>query len=117
METIKKIILGSMAPDQFFAMLFFAFIGVAATMLLDTKTRDKDSPRTPEKFHFGFWIKDNFIRILRNILFLCLGIRFYPELNGGEQITPFLAVGLGLGVDGLVAVVRKWKNGDFKKKT
>ncbi len=72
-------ITGYLTADVFFAALTFAFLGFAIHKILTGANRDVKSQRTPGKFSFTFWIKDNWIEAATHFLLLYTVVRFAPD--------------------------------------
>ena len=101
-----KELLGIETATAFLVLSFFAAIGVVISLLLHASNRDQLSPSTPAKFSFLFLLKDNFKRILLNVLLIYITIRFTPELIG-VKITSFVALIIGFGWDKLAQVIKE----------
>lgn len=108
-------ILGTQTLDVFLTNVFFALIGLALSVLVDTSTRNPVSKTSPVHFSWKFFFQDNWKRLVRNILLLFLGLRFSPELLNVE-ISPMWAVVIGASLDTL-AVIIKAKLDSLKSKT
>jgi hypothetical protein len=99
-------LLGEGSGGQFLAAIVYGFVGAFLSLLLGTTKRDPLSDRSPEAFSWAFLWSDNSKRVYRSVLFILLTIRFSRELLGSE-ITMYLALLIGLGVDQLA---ERWKN-------
>lgn len=98
---------GTETPQQFFVMLFFCFVGVTISLLFNASNRNANSPETPYHFDIWFLIKDNWKRVVLNLLLIYVTIRFYPDVFDGKQLTPFLALGIGIGWDRLAQFIKE----------
>jgi hypothetical protein len=99
-------LLGTTNHIHFFVALVFAYIGALVSLLIHATSRDKDSARTPYKFDLGFLLSDNAKRVYLNAILLLLFVRFYPDITGGGEITFYIAVTTGVGVDKLLEFFR-----------
>jgi hypothetical protein len=102
---MTKILLGDLEPQNFIAMLFFALIGVAISILVHSTNRDPGSKRSPYRFTLSFILRDNGQRILLNALLIVVVIRFSKEILGFE-IKPFIALLIGISFDKLSELLR-----------
>lgn len=101
--------MGSVDLQTFITSFSYALIGVILSLLLQTTTRDVRSENTPFVFSWKFLFKDNIKRIVAGILVIFVTIRFYPDLFG-KQITDFLALGIGLGIDKAAEIIKNYTN-------
>ncbi|MDR2038972.1 MAG: hypothetical protein LBQ60_13700 [Bacteroidales bacterium] len=92
--------------------MLFVGIGVMLTLLLDISQRDKESPRTPRRWSWPFFWRDNMLRFILNLLVAVALIRFWPDIKG-EEISMFYCFCTGLCFDSLYIAVRavrkRWK--------
>lgn len=106
-------ILGDLSFDQFVEYFFWAFVGTLVPIFIDLGTRDKKSERTPTKFSWQFWVRDNWKRWIRNIFVICLAIRFYSDIvaiaNYNDSIDAWRALGIGIFLDGIIILIKKWR--------
>lgn len=102
---MTNLLLGDLQPQNFFAMLFFAFVGAIISILVHSTNRDPGATRSPFSYNFNFLLKDNGQRILLNVLLIVVVIRFSQELLGFE-IKPFVALLVGISFDKLSELLR-----------
>jgi hypothetical protein len=69
-------ILGFLSLGEFLAMCFFATVGIAISLLIDSQKRDQNSIRTPQKFSWLFLLKDNWKTIVLTALVVLMTLRF-----------------------------------------
>lgn len=91
---------------QLMAYLFFFIIGYIIYGLNETSARDKSSSRTPEKWSWKFWFKDNLRRYFTTLLCSYVLFRFYTDMSG-HPFGYFDALSLGLIGDGIAATLKK----------
>lgn len=101
-DEILKNLLGDATPGHWIAAIIFASFGIAISLLISSRKRDKHSPETPFRFDFLFLITDNINRILLSMLLVFVTLRFSQELFGAN-FTMYFALGVGLGLDRLSA--------------
>jgi len=106
MGELLKVIFGDYTSIELFGYLWFFAIGYLIYGLTETSGRDKNSPNTPTKWNWMFWVKDNWRRYLTTILCSYVLFKFYTEISG-HPFGNFDAVSLGLIGDGIAATVKK----------
>mgnify|MGYP005847703491 CR=1 FL=1 len=106
MEEFINIIFGNYSLVQLLAYAWFFIIGYVIYGLIETTGRDKNSIKTPRKWSWKFWFRDNWRRYLLTILCSYVFFRFYTELSG-HPFGDFDAITLGLLGDGLGATIKK----------
>lgn len=103
-QDILAHILGPGDPAFFIAGIIFAIGGIFLSMLIDSAKRDYSNPSTPDYFSWKFMLKDNLIRLIRNVLVIFVTIRFSREIIGAE-ITMYLSFLIGLGLDKVIKFI------------
>jgi len=88
-------LLGFIPAGLFAAMIFFAAIGVFIRLLVDAQGRDQSSKNTPEKFTYGFLLKDNWKTILLTFILILVSLRFIAALFPDQFSSDDLATPLG----------------------
>jgi hypothetical protein len=106
MGDIIKILFGEFTLIELFGYLWFFIIGYIIYGLTEVSGRDVQSPATPVKWSWKFWLLDNWRRYLTTILCTYILFRFYTEING-SVFTYFDAVTLGLVGDGIAATIKR----------
>lgn len=104
-QTITQQILGTDTYQAFITQYFFAIVGVLISLLLHGANRDVKEPSTPNNFSFLFLLKDNWKRIVLNLLVIFVTIRFFKELTGFE-LSLFFCLGIGFSYDKLLQVIK-----------
>jgi hypothetical protein len=84
MSELFEIIFGAYTQVQLIGYLWFLMIGYTIYGLNETTSRDKLSAKTPNKWNWLFWIKDNWRRYLVTILTTYVMFRFYIKIVGHE---------------------------------
>lgn len=111
------ILIGTDSVVKFFSLVFFALLGVALSLLLQTTKRDPQSVHTPFEFSWKFLWNDNVKRVLAGIVLIFVFLRFAPQLMGVE-INEFWALAIGFCSDKLAEQVKiktNWFNTPAKK--
>ena len=80
MSELFEIIFGVYTKVQLLGYLWFLLIGYAIYGLNETSSRDKLSVKTPKKWKWIFWLKDNWKRYLVTILTTYVMFRFYTKM-------------------------------------
>jgi len=96
--TVTQHILGTTSAAFFFAMLFFALLGLVANLLLNATDRNPSTTTTPEEFSLKFLLRDNWKRIVLSIVLVLIGLLLMPELFG-VPLNKFTATLLGGSLD------------------
>lgn len=104
-KDIIDIVFGNFTLLQLFGYLWFFIIGYIIYGLTEVSGRDVDSPNTPKKWSWKFWIMDNWRRYLTTILCTYVLFRFYTEISG-HDFGYFDAVCLGLIGDGVSVTIK-----------
>ncbi len=111
MQNFIQNVLGATDVATYVNSLFFAFVGVIFSLLLEVVNRDPNSPSSPICFSMSYLMSDNFKRLMAsffvNVIAVLLAIRFTPELIG-VQLSPIVALGIGVGFDKLVNTIRTY---------
>lgn len=106
MEELLIRIFGNYTMIDLITYAWFILIGYSINALLETTGRDIESSKTPRKWSWNFWTKDNWRRYLVTILSTYILFRFYTEFSGGI-FTDFDALMIGLLGDGIAATAKK----------
>lgn len=108
MQTFINYITGTTDYPFYMAQWFFAIVGLAISILLHARTRDKQSDNTPDQFSFRFLILDNYKRLFLSVLLIFIFIRFpdmlltnFPALETLSEIRLGSALLIGLMLDKL----------------
>jgi len=100
------ILFGEYSVAQLMAFVVFFIIGYIIYGLIETTGRDKLSQKTPRKWSWKFWFKDNWRRYLLTILCSYVLFRFYSEISG-HPFGYFNSITLGLLGDGAATTIKK----------
>ena len=71
---------GGMTPEHLSAAMLMAFFGFVVYKAITGIKRDRVSHRTPAKFDWKFWFKDNAIEAAQSFVIVLAIIRFYSEI-------------------------------------
>ncbi len=105
MNKFLQHLLGTMDVPYFFALVFFAMTGAVISLLIHASNRNKESMNTPYRFNFWFLIRDNWQRVILNLILIVVTIRFCTEITG-YKITEFVALLIGVFYDKLGEFLR-----------
>jgi len=110
MKEFQQLILGNVSAAYYLAAFVFAFLGILASLLVHSKKRDIDSPRTPDKFSWLFLFFDNIKRIIAGLIVMFILFRFFNEISG-KQLNMWWAVLIGVllasyGVDKVFQIIK-----------
>lgn len=104
-----NLFMGELSLPMLLAGSLMAFGGNVFGVLIGATNRDPSSPRSPEKFDWGFFFNDNARRFYRStltaILAVFFSLRFSNELFG-TAFSMVFCFGLGFGLDQLIT---RWK--------
>jgi len=75
-----KSFIGLMPLNTFIAALIFAMLGWVLHKLITGTKRDTKSTRSPKKWSWKFWIKDNIHEAFLHFCLLYSAVRFAPDL-------------------------------------
>lgn len=84
-------IINGMEPGLFFVAMFFCLMGFILHKLVSLTMRDRKSQRTPGKYSFSFWLRDNWKEAAIHVILMFLGVLFTPwilEQIHGSPYTP-----------------------------
>lgn len=109
-ELLKEYILGELTLEFVLAFYLFAIIGMLASMLLHYDRRRKKSKKSNifVKFSSAYWVKDNIVRMLTNVIVIFIVIRFYNELPINIDLNMFLGLAVGMSIDLVIIFLRKY---------
>lgn len=108
MKEFNDAVLGGYNLGQFAGLLFWALIGAYILIQFNANTRDPKAARTPVKFSWSFWIRDNARRAIFNLVLILTSIRFSQEITG-KPINEFWALVIGLSSDLLAQALNKFR--------
>lgn len=107
-ESLTDILLGGMSVNYFIAMVLYALVGAIVNKAADVTKRNVPSDRSPKKFSFSYWWKDNKRKAIADILLVPVAIVCCNEFFNME-ITTGSAFAIGFGSDYLLAIAKKRK--------
>lgn len=94
LNELKGYILGDLSVAYYLAAFFFSGLAILISLWMHSRTRDKESERTPKEFSWAFLIWDNGQRVLVGLAVLFLLFRFSVEWFG-KGMSMWLAVLIG----------------------
>ena len=106
MEDFINSVLGGYSVGMWFAYLFFAVIGAAAFSWMEVSSRNKNSVKTPVRFHWKFFIFDNIRRYIATVILIYVQFRFFKELTGSE-LSEYVAFLIGFGGDAIAGLSKR----------
>lgn len=112
--TFLQQILGTTDTATFSANAFFALVGALISLLVHANTRDKDGTDIQSQFSWKVLLQSNVQRIGLNILLVYVSLRFCEDLTGWE-LTPIVALGIGVSYDQLGALLKRFNILDKRK--
>lgn len=109
--SIMDYLLGpDISPNKLGAALIFAGIGIIIRSVLRARKGVKRNGRTPKKFRWSFWLRDNLLSkvtsALGTVAIVFIGIRFSKDIMGYE-LTMFASLLVGLSVDYIAEKIKK----------
>ncbi len=99
-------ILGDFTLGSWLAYFAFALIGVMIYSYNDVKNRSVPSKRSPIKFSWLFFLKDNVKKFIMTMLLIYIQFRFYEQLSG-SPMNDYAAFLMGFTADGLSGMSKK----------
>jgi len=106
---MKEILIGDQTAIQFAGLVFFALMGIALSLLIQTTKRDITSMNTPYSFSWSFLFSDNAKRIAASCILVYLSLRFTKDIFNVE-INNFFAACIGLSFDRLAQFLKDKTN-------
>jgi amino acid transporter len=103
-------LLGSLTIVNYIVAFFFVFLALLAKWTYKTIDGIKNSPHTPEKMDWTYWLKDNLypklVSLLSSVISVFIILRFSNDLVG-QQFSYFFALVVGFGLDYFVDKIKK----------
>lgn len=100
-------ILNGQTPEQFIALLFWGFIGLLTSILIERMiSKSVKSIKHPP---LNEYLKENIARLLLSLIAVLIGVLFTPDLLG-RDINNFSALLAGLSTDKLIELLIKLKS-------
>ena len=107
MSEFLEIIFGQLSAAYVAGMMVWAGIGFVIYNFLEVNERDVLGEKTPKKFKWGFYLIDNWKRIIGTILLVFVQFRFFEQLSGGQELTPYVALVMGMSSDAISSFGKK----------
>lgn len=95
-------VLGDLSINKLIGGYIFVIIGLILKWIYFTTKAVKSNERTPGKFSFGYWVKDNLLTKITSFIGSALAVFIvfrFAEQYIGQALTMFGALGVGLGLD------------------
>lgn len=108
-DVIIKYLFGTMTAEFVVSFYLFALLGMGLTLLIHLNDAIRKSSKTSKRFKFRwkFWLKDNYIRIITNLIVIFVVIRFYDSLGLQYKLDMFLGFVAGFSIDGIIILLRE----------
>jgi hypothetical protein len=100
---------GSMSPAYLLASMIFLLIGSMLNIGIDVFNRDERSQNTPVSFSWAFFLRDNRLRFLFNVLTAYSMVRFFSDIFPNLTFSLSWAWMLGLVFDWVWVALRELK--------
>jgi hypothetical protein len=100
---------GNMTPAYLLASMVFLLIGSMLNIGIDVFNRDERSLNTPVSFSWRFFLRDNRLRFLFNVLAAYSMVRFFSDIFPGLRFGLSWAWMLGLVFDWVWVALRELK--------
>jgi hypothetical protein len=100
---------GSMTPAYLLASMVFLLIGSMLNIGIDVFNRDERSQNTPVSFSWAFFLRNNRLRFLFNVLAAYSMVRFFSDIFPGLKFSLSWAWILGLVFDWVWVALRELK--------
>lgn len=117
MEDIKQEIISYMFGELTYGFIvsfyLFALLGMTLNMLFHLKGKEKRVRNRGLSFQYNFWywLKDNTVRGITNMILIFVFMRFYNEYKDGLAVQlnlgMFLSFILGFGFDKAIVYIRR----------
>jgi len=91
-------LIGTDNYKMFVIGLFFLFLGIFVSLLINAVTRDPHSPRSPITFSYRYLFSDNAKRLFLSVLLSLIMYRFSGNLFNMED-NMYVAFLIGFGFD------------------
>jgi len=102
-------LLGTMTPAYLLASMIFLLIGALLNIGLDVMNRDEKSLNTPVSFSWSFFVHDNMLRLMFNVLAAYSVVRFFSDIFPGLAFGLSWAWIIGLVFDWIWVALRELK--------
>jgi len=106
-EQIREATIGSLSWIQFFVYVGFGYIGLLINSVMEITGRDtSESKGKIKKFSSGYWLRDNWKKMIASLLVVPMGILLSKEVFGLE-LTKINALAIGGFADN---IFERYKN-------
>lgn len=107
-KELMDYLLGDIQPIAFIGNYIYALAAVVLRMLWGVARRDPHDQRTPFKFSFGFFIRDNAARIVGTLIAIAIIITMSNKIFGIVP-TAYMSLVIGLFIVPIVDRIMKFK--------
>lgn len=104
-----------MDPAIFMGYFVIAFLAATLMLAIEANKKLKNNPETPDCFNLRFFLRDNLLVIVINILTIAFSIRFCNEILGSE-ITGWASFLIGIGLNWIILRIETFSNNGRKPK-
>ena len=104
---ISANLFGGHTAAFFVSSFFFVLLGALACICLNVAKRDKKSENTPITFSLKFFIEDNYLRLLANVVIAFVVVRFFDEIFPFMVMSMWLAFVIGFVFDYVIILLRE----------
>jgi hypothetical protein len=101
-----SVLIGPLGTGFFLGYVVVAYICATAIVIADVSMRNPNSSRTPGDFSFKFFLMDNALRVLANLLLIPIFVRICLEYMSGFPML-LMSVGIGFGIEGLALLGKR----------
>lgn len=105
-DSLQANFLNGQSSEEFTASLIWAGIGLLLSMMLELVASSK--VKRTGGFSFGFWLKDNIIRIITSVFVIFVGSAFGDKITG--EIPNWGAFLIGFVTDKVIESLIKFKS-------
>lgn len=78
-----KYVLGTTDYAFLLYLLFYAGLGIIASLFFHYKNRTVVT--NPQKFNLVYWFRDNYKRLILNLILILVALRFTEQITGFHQ--------------------------------
>ncbi len=112
MQEYTNYILGTLTIAYILAFYTFAIIGLLFTLTVDY-TQKKVRHKKRLRFKLIYWIRDNYKRIVANIIVVFVVLRFYEQIKPGSELNMWVGFITGATIDSVIIIIRKFTTINF----
>lgn len=108
-KVIYEYLLGGLDVEFVVSFYIFSLIGMLLSLLVHYESKKKKDKKAGNKreFSFGYWLKDNGVRVLTTILVVFACMRLPEKFGWSGEIDMGFAFMVGLTMDVIIILLRK----------